>query len=179
MPINRQPTLARNYQAHGFSMIELLVAMVVLAIGLLGMAGLQTAGLSNNQSAYFRSQASIAINDLIDRMRANTEGITSGYYQASFDTDGTVPGNPGCINGASGCNAQQLADYDKYEWAKLFKNMDGSNAYIPLLPGANGQIQYSAATGIYTIIISWDEVTWADTGGKSTQKQSMQVNIAL
>jgi type IV pilus assembly protein PilV len=155
----------------GFSMIELLVAMVVLAIGLLGMAGLQTAGLSNNQSAYFRSQASIAINDLIDRMRANTEGIKNGHYQANFDTDGTVPADPGCISG--GCTAQQLADYDKREWTKLFKVLDGST---PILPGARGQIEYIPATNLYRFTITWNEMTWSSgSQPKDSQVQTLIV----
>lgn len=177
-----KPVVLSVVSTQGFSMIELLVAVVVVAIGLLGMAGLQTAGLSNNQSAYFRSQAIIAINDLTDRMRANTEGITAGHYQISFDTDGTPPNDPGCINSVGGCTPLQLSDYDKREWTQLFRNIKGTTNYIPLLPGANGQITYTEPSpneGIYTITITWQEITWATGGTKQAQAQNMQVNIAL
>jgi type IV pilus assembly protein PilV len=177
-----QPVVSSAVTTQGFSMIELLVAVVVVAIGLLGMAGLQTAGLSNNQSAYFRSQAIIAINDLTDRMRANTEGVTAGHYQISFDTDATPPNDPGCINSVGGCTPLQLSEYDIREWTQLFRNIKNENNYIPLLPGANGQITYSEPSpdqGIYTIIITWQEITWATGGTKQAQAQDMRVNIAL
>ncbi len=55
----------------GFTLIEVLIAMLVLAVGLLGLAGLQATSLRNNQSAYNRSQATQLAYDLADRMRAN------------------------------------------------------------------------------------------------------------
>jgi type IV pilus assembly protein PilV len=173
MPIKMMP----SHVQLGFSMIELLVAVVVLAIGLLGMAGLQTAGLSNNQSAYFRSQATIAIADMVDRMRANTAGVKDRYYQ-SFDTS-AAPASPNCISTSGGCNAQELADYDMREWAKLFTNVDDDASYVALLPNATGTISYNDLTEIYNIKISWQEMSWAAGGSKQAQTQSMQVNISL
>lgn len=55
----------------GFTLVEVLVAMVILAIGLLGVAGLQTRSLSGNQGALYRSQAVLYANDVIERMRVN------------------------------------------------------------------------------------------------------------
>jgi type IV pilus assembly protein PilV len=55
----------------GFTLVEVLVAVLVLAVGLLGLAGLQLASMKSNHSAYRRSQATIAAYDLLDRMRAN------------------------------------------------------------------------------------------------------------
>lgn len=64
----------------GATLIEVLVAMVVLAIGLLGLAGLQATSVQSNHSAYYRSQATILASDLADRMRANrTEALTNAY----------------------------------------------------------------------------------------------------
>ena len=61
----------------GFTLIEVLIAMLVLAVGLLGLAGLQATSLRNNQSAYNRSQATQLAYDIADRMRANSAGIAS------------------------------------------------------------------------------------------------------
>jgi len=55
----------------GFSMLEVLVTMVIIAFGLLGVAGIIANGLKSNLSSYGRSQASWLANDIIDRMRAN------------------------------------------------------------------------------------------------------------
>ena len=61
----------------GFTLIEVLIAMLVLAVSLLGLAGLQATSLRNNQSAYNRSQATQLAYDLADRMRANAAGIST------------------------------------------------------------------------------------------------------
>jgi type IV pilus assembly protein PilV len=55
----------------GFTLIEILIAVLVLAVGMLGLAGMQLAGMKSNYSAYLRSQATFAASDLIDRMRVN------------------------------------------------------------------------------------------------------------
>ena len=61
----------------GFTLIEVLIAMLVLAVGLLGLAGLQATSLKNNQSAYNRSQATQLAYDMADRMRANVAGVAT------------------------------------------------------------------------------------------------------
>ena len=55
----------------GFALVEVLVAVIVLAIGLLGLAGLHATGFRDNHGAFVRTQATYAVNDLADRMRAN------------------------------------------------------------------------------------------------------------
>lgn len=60
-----------NASVHGFSMIEVLVSLFVLAVGLLGVAALQLSSITNNQEGYFRSQATALADDLVARMRGN------------------------------------------------------------------------------------------------------------
>ncbi len=69
----------------GFTLIEVLVAIVILSVGLLGLAGLQVSGLRNNQEAYLRSQATIIAEDVFDRMRANRAAAQNGDYDTDFD----------------------------------------------------------------------------------------------
>jgi type IV pilus assembly protein PilV len=64
----------------GFSLIEVLVGLIILAIGLLGLAGLQLEALRNNNSAYLRSQATFLAYDIMDRMRANRSHALDGHY---------------------------------------------------------------------------------------------------
>jgi type IV pilus assembly protein PilV len=68
----------------GAGMIEVLVAIIILSIGLLGLAGLQTAGLKSNQGASFRSTASIMAYSILDSMRANRVAAGAGGYNHSF-----------------------------------------------------------------------------------------------
>jgi type IV pilus assembly protein PilV len=71
----------------GFTLIEVLIAVLVLAVGLLGLAGLQLAGMKSNHSAYLRSQATIAAYDLLDRMRADPGAFRGGPYVIDPATD--------------------------------------------------------------------------------------------
>jgi len=94
----------------GFSLIEVLVAALVLSIGLVGVAGLQAVSLKNNQSAYMRSQASALAYDLADRMRSNVSGANSGFYDPQ-----QAAANAQCSTSA-GCSPQDMARNDLSEW---------------------------------------------------------------
>lgn len=69
-----------SFRNTGFSMIEVLIAVFVLAIGLLGVAALQTTALKNNQSAFQRSQATMLSYFMMDSMRANRATALIGSY---------------------------------------------------------------------------------------------------
>ena len=71
----------------GATLIEVLVAVVVLSIGLLGLAGLQVTSLQSNHSAYMRSQASLLAYDLADRMRAARSATEGGAYDDETEGD--------------------------------------------------------------------------------------------
>ncbi len=79
------PVLTKAQGARGFTLAEVLVALLVLSIGLLGAAGLQLASLRSSQDAYLRSQASILALDMIERMRANRDAALAGEYDIAFD----------------------------------------------------------------------------------------------
>lgn len=108
----------------GFTLIEVLVAVLILAIGLLGLAGLQAASMRNSQSALMRSQATILAEDIMDRIRANTNNASLAAYMA-----GTAEANGNCTN-ATGCNADAMAKNDLFEWyaalARELANGDGT-----------------------------------------------------
>jgi type IV pilus assembly protein PilV len=86
---------------HGASLIEVLVAMVILAIGMLGLAGLQLSSMNNNQSAFYRSQATFLANDMLDRVRVNKAAIADYAVDVADDA-------------ATGSDAVAVADVD--EW---------------------------------------------------------------
>lgn len=76
----RVPKMLRADVNRGFSLIEVLVAVLVLSIGLLGLAALQATSLKSNDGAYLRTQATILSYDLFDRMRANRAAAWAGDY---------------------------------------------------------------------------------------------------
>lgn len=119
----------RFERCSGFSMIEVLVTMFILSIGILGMMGLQAQGIKDNHSAYLKSQVISTINDMADRMRANSVGLKNNRY-AAISTS-TVSSNPGydCTVSYSGtasgtkCDDQELALADIYTWGKGLSSM--------------------------------------------------------
>lgn len=81
-----RPTATRcvaGRRARGVGMVEVLVSLVVLSIGLLGVANLHLGSLRVTQEGYFHSQATVLAQELIDRMRANRAGVVDGEYTRS------------------------------------------------------------------------------------------------
>ncbi|WP_278401479.1 type IV pilus modification protein PilV [Stutzerimonas kunmingensis] len=119
----------------GATLIEVLIAMVVLAIGLIGLAGLQATSIQSNHSAYYRSQATLLASDLADRMRANrTEALTNAYL-TNFPTSSAN-------NSVSGTAAEK----DIAEWL---------NRLAVTLPDGTGKVEKDNA--LITISIRWND----------------------
>lgn len=82
----RQRLTPSSHQ-RGATLIEVLVAMLILSVGLLGLAGMQMTALQSNQSAYYRSQATVLAYDVIDRMRANRADALNGVYDIALKNE--------------------------------------------------------------------------------------------
>lgn len=134
----KQPRASR-----GFSLIEALVALVVLSVGLIGLAGLQMGSIQNNHSALLRSQAVIKAYEAMDRMRANRTEALNGTYDRNLG-DSVSPQT--CY---APCNGTQLAQSDVREWISSVQS----------LPAGDGAIDVDG--GIATVTISWDDTRGA------------------
>ncbi|NIR58097.1 MAG: type IV pilus modification protein PilV [Gammaproteobacteria bacterium] len=140
----------------GFSLIEVLVAVLVLAVGLLGLAGLQMAGLKQNYEAYLRTQAVNAAYDIADRMRAtcatprpdNCEAL-KGTYDIGLTDTVSAPGTTCSGGGASTCTPAAVAAEDQYQFIQNVGD----------LPSGQGAIQRVNTAGrtLMRIIVRWDE----------------------
>ena len=150
----------------GFTLVEVLVAMVVLSIGLLGIAKLMLFSSRSNDSAYLRSQATELAYEILDNMRANRqEAINNGTYVTAAAAVATTAAPPAtiCI-GAVQCTPTNLALFDVYQWKLRLNTASG-------LPGAlpNGQGSVATATvGTQTTVTI--QVFWDDTVAQSTFK---------
>lgn len=91
MKTTRFPPPPANLQCNqrGVTLLEVLISIVVLSVGLLGYAGLQTVSMKNNTSAFQRSQATMLTYDIVDRMRANKPNLAS--YSVAIGVLGTYP----------------------------------------------------------------------------------------
>lgn len=129
--IRRCTTRFNRLSNKGFSLIEILVAVVVLSLGMLGIAALQMTAIRFNQSAQSRTQVTSLANDIIDKMRANPAFLAS-YTQA-------VPANA-------------TANTDVTNWKLALTNVLGANA-TGAIAGPN------AVDQTYTISITWSDAS--------------------
>jgi type IV pilus assembly protein PilV len=150
-----------KHNCRGFTMIEVLVAIFVLAIGLLGLAGLQAASLKNNTSAYTRSQAQLLAYDMLDRMRSNMQGVTNGAYD---DLLAAAPVDPNCIS--AGCSVAQLANHDAFEWSNLLSQT---------LPSGTGEVTGNGSGSIFTITVMWDDERTGANGTDCSDDHSVDL----
>ncbi len=136
----------------GFTLFEVLVAVIVLSVGLLGLAAMYISLLRNNQNSYLRTQAAVVAYDIVDRMRANPVGVSNGEYN-NIDS-ASLPDDPACI--VAGCTTADLADYDVRDWSRNFVNVDSDADYIPALPSASGTVTRSG--DVFTVTVNWIEM---------------------
>lgn len=129
----------------GFTLLEVLVALFVLSVGLLGLAALQTIALKFNTQSYMRTQATLQLYDIVDRMRANRDA--AGTVNVVYSTEAPMGAKPGAADCAStACSAADLARYDIRQW---------NTANAQLLAQGEGAIRKTGS--IYTITIQWKE----------------------
>jgi len=126
----------------GTSLIEVLVSVVIISIGLLGLAALQSTSLKLSYESYIRTQATFLAYDMIDRIRANPEAAEN----YSIDEDGTI-GQISCFNGDT-CTSDEMRQFDLYHWREQAKD---------LLPNARVDISYDDSQLLYSMRIKWED----------------------
>lgn len=141
-----------RHHANGVTLIEVMVSLIILTMGLLGMATLHGLGTKTNNQSYFRTQAVNQAYDILDRMRANRAGTSGGYY-ALPSSSVTVTGN--CTQ--SPCSISDTAKFDLSEW---------NRANLSLLPSGSGTVSIEGSS--VSVEINWIENTGRD--GESESK---------
>jgi type IV pilus assembly protein PilV len=147
---DRRPAVAAR--TAGFTIVEVLVSLVILSIGLLGIAKLVLYSAHSNDSAYLRSQATQLAYEILDNMRANPTAVAAGNYSTTL---GAAASNPGfsCLN--TNCPiASNLALYDIYVWkSRLAAGPTGG-----ALPSGRGSVTLTSTNPLVaTIVVQWDD----------------------
>ena len=129
---------------HGFSLVESMVALVVLSVGMIGIAALHGQGLSAGRTAQYRTQAVNLVADMADRIRVNR------IAQANY---GNAAANNGCDpqTGGATCTPTMMAAHDLFVWNQQVQQ---------ILPNGQSQILVNVGTNptTFSIQVSWDEV---------------------
>ena len=120
----------------GLGLIEILITVVVLSIGLLGIAAVQTVGMGFNHDSYLRSQATMMINELTERMSTNIVAVDANVFANintfNLATCGTPPAVI-CEGTVVACTPAQLATYDAFRMACGF-NAGGNDGAVNIFP---------------------------------------------
>ncbi len=123
----------------GLSIIESLISLLIISVGLLGIAALQLTSLQQNSSAHWHSQAVWYSYEMTDRISANNNAFND---YSGIDTDDDF--DQDCQ--AAPCTAAQMATSDAEEWASMLSN----------LPGGRGIIT-SPSANMLTVSIMWND----------------------
>ena len=124
----------------GASLLEVMISVLILGIGMLGIAAMQATALRNSQGSLERSQAVIQSYAILDSMRANRASAIAGDYNLAAMT---------CVAPASGAS---LAASDLHIWLTTLRD-----PRVGVGESACGQIQCAGANGDCTVTVQWDE----------------------
>lgn len=129
----------QKHAQHGFGLVESLVALVVISVGMIGIAALYGQGLGASRTAFYRTVAVNLTSDMADRIRVNR--LAGGAYAGA-------EANNGCDAGVD-CTPAQMAAYELFVWNRQVQQQ---------LPNGQPQIVFAAGTPpSYTIRVQWDE----------------------
>ncbi len=141
MTIPTSPRPPTEIPRAGFTLIEVLIALLVVSVGMLGVAGLYVHGIRAGRSAIFSLQAVTLASDAADRVRANPRAGVA-YAGAGADS--------GCAAGGAVCDAARMAQHDIHTWSQQARTS---------LPGGLVHVRFdgSPLPPEYTITVRWTE----------------------
>lgn len=143
-PVSNRRRPPSGFLRRGFSLLEVLIAILIFSVGMLGLAALQGFSVKSNQSSNFRTQATALAYMIIDRMRANQQGVLNGEYLADYTTIA-------CTYGA--VSFSRMSGGDVASWRQQLACQ---------LPDGQGRITFPGG-GTVTVAIKWTDARWALT----------------
>ena len=128
----------------GFTLVEVLIALIIMSIGMLGIAGLYVHSMNAGRTSIFRHQAVNLAGDIADRIRANPSG--GAEYQTGTAAD------KGCIDGTVDCSEEEMAQQDMWVWAaQAADTLPGGSVTVTFTDNA------APTPDSYQITIAWTE----------------------
>ena len=140
--------MIHKQQQSGFSLLEVMIAVMILSVGVLGIAALQTTSSVMTESSVHRGQAAALATEIVERMRVNLAEAKAGNYDISVLPTLTT----NCIGPSKDCSTSELKEHDLRVW---------SDRVAALLPSGNATISSSADNGSdpvdITVTLQWDD----------------------
>lgn len=145
-------------------MIEVLVAVLLAAIGLLALAGANVASIRYSKLAQYRGTANMLAVDLAERMRANQAGLASYAVTADFAGQATLPiASTACETYANTCNSASIAAYDLTAWMRTVRTQ---------LPEGSVSVAPSTVVFAADVWVSWRDPAVANDSENSTDSRN-------
>jgi type IV pilus assembly protein PilV len=154
-PLAATSTIASRNR--GFTLLEVMISLVILAIGVMGVIGLQMATYKQLQTSNNYSKAGMLVSEMADRILANDEALPTEYTR---DAPTSKPECSDAVDPNTVCTPQELAANDLWIWqAQLLAEDDSGDETKKLpgaLPGARGGI--SEVDGEYIVWVRWEDI---------------------
>ena len=171
---NTQYSLRRS---HGFTLVEVMVALLVMSIGMLGISKLVLFSARSNDSAYLRTQATALAYSMLDAMHSNRQAAINGRYAIAAANAATDPGVQ-CNQAAPCTSSSVLAQFDLYQWKQRL---------LALGPSGNGSIATALVTDpvsgtastTATITVTWDDTVAQEAVGAPVGTAALTLETIL
>ncbi|NJC47427.1 UNVERIFIED_ORG: type IV pilus assembly protein PilV [Xanthomonas campestris] len=157
-----QNHLSHRRSAAGFTLIEVLIAILILAFGLLGFALLQTMNVRFVQSANYRTQATNLAYDLIDQMRSNRYQV--GQYTAATFAAGAVTATGACV-------------YPTGQAVSVSQNITRWQCQVAKALGDKAAATVTYVNGVATVAISWGDQRWDKENPEAVTSFALRTEI--
>lgn len=160
-------------QNSGFTLLEVLVAVVILSIGMLGVGAVLATVHHSTASSYLAQQSAQLAANIIERMRQNPTAAQALDYNVTYAGGALAAPTPQCDSTGTPCSASQQAKYDLYQW---LSNVNAS------LPGANATVVVNLTpSNSYdaTVTVSYNDAPAAQAAHAATTRRTFQLETLL
>lgn len=145
-------------QSSGMSLLEVMIAVVVFSIGLIGVAALMLTSMRNNDATLARTQSTILANEMYEKVLANLPGAIAGNYTIAMDATLPLTASPECDTTI--CDTAKMATWDLAQWATRINQV---------LVGSDASIAVDTSVDPMIITISMEFDALMETAGVTTE----------
>jgi type IV pilus assembly protein PilV len=153
--------------SRGVSLLEVLISILLSAIGLLALAGANVSAMRYSKMSQYRGTATVLAKDIAERMRANKLGLGSYAYATSWSSQATAAGVDDSCETAD-CTAAELAAYDLANWRNVVQNQLPHGAVFVAIQGSVGA----------DVWIAWQDPAVANPSENSTDSRNAAADAA-
>ena len=190
----------RSRKQSGITLIEILITIVVVSVGLLGLAGLQLVGLKGTSNSAMRTQAALLANEIAERMRANKTAVDDNRFYAVTSELGVDCANPpekfceehydgSQVVASASCTPAEMATYDINVWVcgrvsgdervggvkNLLANADATIVCVDTNPPSGADDDICTNRSPHRIVLNWNERKTSDNAHDINESLSMTI----